>query len=181
MSPFLHLDRSAETVYPFRARDDGLRTAAETVAMVYEIKAWCDWILMGHSMSRSMMLPAEVVVTQLVHPVLRLLESNPQGRWLTLTEAVSHRGKGSDRKYFEDPLKKYGNRSRLQVWCENGLAVRTDEGKGPWLINPLALVEEGSSVGAPRGSSPGRTQQDTDTDDGLADIEAAADELITQG
>ena len=78
---------------------------------------------------------AALVIAKLVLPVLRLIEvmeAHRGDRWRTLTEAMRESGRG--RNYFEKPIAAAGGRSRLELWRDEGLADRTEE--GIWLRVP---------------------------------------------
>jgi len=87
---------------------------------------------------------AALVIAKLVLPVLRLIEvmeAHRGDRWRTLSEAM--RESGRTRNYFEKPLAAAGGRNRLEVWRDEGLADRTEE--GIWLISPIKVAEASST------------------------------------
>ena len=91
---------------------------------------------------------AKLVVAQVLIPLLDLtrnMEAKSGERWMTLTEAQKLSGR--KRNYFEKKLASQGNRSRLEVWMQEGFADRTDEGEGPWLISPVKIAEAKADSG----------------------------------
>lgn len=115
---------------------------------------------------------ARLVVADLVHPLLRLIdamETQRGERWRTLSEAMADSGRR--RNYFERRLVSLGHRTRLEAWRESGLADRTPEGL--WLISPAALAE------VKRGRSREQAEQTMAASDDLhVDIAAVVDDFV---
>lgn len=100
-------------------------------------------------------VPMKVALADLALPlleVIEVMESNKGARWLTLEEVI--RRTGWTRKYFDKKLVSLGGRSRLEVWAENGDAVKAPP--GIWLISP-------TRVPSPR---PGHEPLDSDQSSG---------------
>jgi hypothetical protein len=85
-------------------------------------------------------VPMEIVMADLVEPFRRLLDEMETKarafRWLTLDEVL--RATGRSRNYFEKKLKQFDNRSRLDVWRDDGHAVLASP--GIWLLNPTIVL-----------------------------------------
>jgi hypothetical protein len=110
---------------------------------------------------------ARIVMALLVHPldeVVRHMEQTKAQRFLTLKEAMRKSGRGKN--FFEKPLASEGGRSRLELWKQEGLADRTDEGL--WLISPFAVAEARRTSGGDA-EPPEDDPQTTDLINGLLD------------
>lgn len=85
-------------------------------------------------------LPMRVAMSRLVTPLVALVDAMDERRgerWLLLEEVMQKTG--WSRKWFDKLLKSLGNKSRLQVWQDEGLAEQA--ATGIWLISPLRVPE----------------------------------------
>lgn len=99
-------------------------------------------------------VPADRVLDEIIAPLLRLTEARKEKRWIDLKSAMLRSRRTES--YFRAPQKRYGGRSRLQVWQENGDAEQVGTGRtSAWLINPDVLL-----LSAPTGVAP---QQNPDS------------------
>jgi hypothetical protein len=97
-------------------------------------------------------LSRQQVLAHLIEPLLEVLDlmATNQTRWLTLSELALETDKS--RNYFEKPLKREGNRSRLEIWEAEGLAVKTV--CGIWLISPIKADKNVDALSANRERRP---------------------------
>src|SRR5690606_10767280 len=70
-----------------------------------------------------------------------VMEAHRGDRCRTLAEAMRESGRG--RNYFEKPIAAADGRSRMELWGDDGLADRTEE--GIWLSSPIKVAEDSSA------------------------------------
>ncbi|HEU0078976.1 MAG TPA: hypothetical protein VFQ76_15080 [Longimicrobiaceae bacterium] len=75
---------------------------------------------------------AEEILKDVVDPMLEALRRT--GRWVSLDEAMRQSGRSI--AFFRAKLDSLGGRCRLEVWAEEGLAMKVGR---PWLISPSVI------------------------------------------
>jgi hypothetical protein len=103
---------------------------------------------------------SRMILAEIVHPTVELLnamETNRGQRWLTLEEAVTESGRSYN--YFEGKLRRRNDKSRLELWKEEGFADQTS--KGLWLISPVMVSAAKKDVAGEEEAAGAGTPDDT--------------------